>query len=512
MFLVFVAQLGFANEIQVNRPFVRAGESFEVTIRLEGKAADVSPLPIPLTNVQFVGDPSVYSEVRIVNRRFTRSKLLSYSARALGEGVAVVGPIVLQIDGREVRIPEARVEVLPAVQGERPGDALRRLDFEAQEGIVLTASTDRPSAILGEQIVVTWTVLASDSVTNVSVTDLPQLDGFWVEEIPVTDRNRRNRFIDGRFVTEAVIRKAALFPLRTGRLVVPPLEIRAGVLRSRDPFGLTPFGGSGVNAVIRSSQPLPIDVYPVPAEADLVGDFRISCSEPRAVPGGPVSVSVTLAGDGNLRGAEPPRFASPPDGEVEIEEGVVEVLRGGTRIRMERRWTYLILPASRGRFDVPPLVVRAFNPATGSLDRLRCGGGRVESEPAAPLQGARAVGTPVEEEELRAPFPVWTIAAGLVIAGGIAWLLLARRRERQEKLERRILDHADDPQRMKDETRALLREKGFDPEALYRADSGVGEAYRTLWSLLDVLEKEPWEREHSRDDLRRRVRTLARLL
>ncbi|MCA1733133.1 MAG: hypothetical protein LC732_05965, partial [Acidobacteria bacterium] len=350
---------------------------------------------------------------------------------------------------------------------------------------------------------------ASAAVSNVNIVDLPALEGFWVEEIPVSDRDRRDRFIGGRLVTEAVIRKVALYPLRTGTLTVPPLEIQAGIVRRIDPFG---FGRlrEGSGSVSRSSRPLEIEVTAVPQKSDLVGSFAIDCSAPQRVAGGPVTFQATIAGDGNLRGAAPPEFEAPVAGEVQIEEGPVTVRRRTrTRVVMVRTWTWLVLPSYPGRFELPPVSLSAWDPMRGGVERLRCAGGSVEAVAIAPgvISPVASVAPPAAEP--REEFPIWIVAVALVLAGGIAWLLLARRKERLERVERRILEHRDDPRRMKDETRALLRERGFDPDALYRADTEIAESYRTLWSLLDVLEKEPWERERSDDDLARRVRALT---
>ena len=509
MLMLIALEATAANEIELGRATVRAGESFMLTIRLEGPASEVPRIPIPLTNLFFLGPPTVMNEVRLENGRFTRTKLLRYIVQSDNAGTAVIGPIVFEADGREIRIPERRIAVLPRAADESSEDALRRLDEEGGEAIVLHVAPDRRRVVLGEQVVVTWSVLASANVSNVNIVDLPPLEGFWVEEIPVSDRERRDRFIGGRVVTEAILRKVALYPLRTGTLTVPPLEIRAGIVRRMDPFG---FGRlrEGSGSVSRSSRPLEIEVAAVPQQSDLVGSFAVQCSAPQRVAGGPVTFEAKISGDGNLRAAAPPRFEAPIEGEVQVEEGAVTVSRRTReRVEMVRTWTWLVLPSQPGRFELPPVSLTAWNPALGRIERLRCPGGAVEAVAIAPGTIPPVASVAPAAEETREEFPVWIIAVALVLAGGIAWLLLARRKERLERVERRILEHRDDPRRMKDETRALLRERGFDPDALYRADTEIAESYRTLWSLLDVLEKEPWERERSHDDLARRVRALT---
>ena len=502
-----------ASRISVDRPTVRLGETFRVTITLEGEAAEIDRLPIPLTNVEMLGSPNVSRQFSLVNGRFSRVKILDYAARPLAEGRAIVGPIRVALASRTLEIPGAAVEVLPAAAPgqETPSSVLRQMERESREAVFVTAQADRGRAVVGEQVIVTWTVWARDSMSEPSIIDLPRLEGFWAEEIPM-HREITNVVVDGDLLARSVVRRVALFPMRSGEMEVGSLEVRAGTYQRRDPFGfLTPFR-SGFANVNRSSPPLTIRVDPVPREADIVGSFAMSCTEPVSRGGGPVSFVVSIEGEGNLRLAPPPRFESEPAAEIQMEEGGLEVHRSAAGLRMTRSWTVLAIPGRSELSSFPPISLRAWNPVAGRMDVLRCEPGTVTVEPGRPSRSSAAPPSAGRDgDEVPLDSAVWPLllAAALVILGGSAWFLLARRSGRLRPREERILRHADTPRRMKDEVKEMLREKAIDPALLYGAATPLAEAYRALWSLLDVLEKEPWEKERSVDDLRRRVRELV---
>lgn len=517
--VLFAAPAAAANSISVDPPSVRVGESFTVTIALEGAAASAERFEIPLARVELRGAPSVQYEFRRIDGRSSRSKLLRYEAVALEEGTGSIGPIRIEADGAGVLLPAALIRIHPAAPRES-GDAasaLRTMEEGAREAVVLDVEADRRRVVVGEEVVVTWILYARDSVTSPTITDLPDLPDFWVEEFPTTTDRETTVFLDGGIVQRVVVRKVAIFPLRSGELEIGPLEVRIGVVRPYEPFRFGRPTSSSVVNVLRGSPVMRLGVDPVPAGVQVVGDFAMTCGDPVARPGGPVSFSVRLEGDGSLRAAPPPAFERAPAAEVEMEESRVTVDRG-RRIRMTKRWNVLLIPEGGGKvetLEIPPLSIHTWNPSKGRIEVLRCDPGRVTVDRgfgATPVGRAwraeRDAGPERRGSSLAAP----VFAGALVLAGGAAWLMVARRRDRLRPLERRILARSDAPRAMREEMRAILRERSIDPDSLYRADSPLADAHRALSSLLDVLEKEPWEKERSGEDLGKRVREFVRRL
>ncbi|HUP65041.1 MAG TPA: hypothetical protein VM557_07160 [Thermoanaerobaculia bacterium] len=504
----------FADTIQIENATVRVGDRFPFTVLLEGDSAEAGSVRIELKNVEIYGPADVSREYRFTPEGSRNVKALTYEARALAPGMGQIGPVRFTIRGVERVVPPIRVRVLPVrSESEIRGEgALARMERSGREPVALEAEIDPMRARIGEQIVVEWVLYARESTTDPALVELPSLDGFWVEEIP-TRGSFSTVWKDGREATRTLIRRVALFPMRSGVLEIPPMAVRVGIFGQRGPFSRLPFG-SGLLNVIRESEPRQVVVDPLPAGIDLVGDFTMRCSEPRAIGAGPVGFRVTLEGDGNLRSAPPPRLAGSIAGEVTVEEGSLDIDRRGQRIRMTRSWDFVIIPKERKQFTVPAIELVSWSPSLNERVSLRCGASAVtfaaNPSPTPHAGGSRSRLGVVGEPRARR----WPLMAGgvILIAGLLAWLGVARTQGRAGPLERRILDRANEPARMREELKAMLRERGLDPHGLFRADSALADSYRALSSLIDVLEKEPWEKERSEADLRRRVREIVRRL
>lgn len=502
-----------ANEIVLDRGTVAPGEQFTVTLVLEGDAAAATRIPIPLENIELLGRPSVSNQYQFVNGTLTRRKVLEYTARALGEGEASIGPLRFASDGRMIEVPGVRLRVVAGPPGEAdPSVALRALRAAEREPVVLVAQPDRDQAVVGEPIVVTWSLWARETLAGVSVTGLPTLADFWVEEMPVDRAREEQVFLDGERLLRTPVRRAALYPLRSGALVIPPMDVRVGMYRSTDPYGGWSMN-SAVAHVMRSSAPLTLQVAPVPAEADVVGTFETRCPPPQRVAGGGVARRMALEGSGNLRGSGDPRLGGGGGWDATITAGAVAVTRSRSGVSMRREWTMLFLPQPGGA-NLPAASLVAWDPATKRLETLRCGPVAV---PPARSEARGAAHSPVPgvergaDEAVRVDWSLPAMAALLLAAAGGGALVWGRR-SRRRPLERRILEDRDEPRRMRETIRTILRERALDPELLLRAEGPLAETWRALSSLVDVFEKEPWERDRSARELDHRVRAFVRAL
>ncbi|MDX1583270.1 MAG: hypothetical protein R3338_06680, partial [Thermoanaerobaculia bacterium] len=275
-----------------------------------------------------------------------------------------------------------------------------------------------------------------------------------------------------------------------------------------DTEGWNPFGGS-VREVVRQSDSVMIDVSDPPVPDLPVGTFELTCSEPRVPRHGPAAIDLRLAGAANLRSVQAPDFAGNFSAGTELEALGTSIREREGSIVMQRGWRYLMFPESTGELRVPPLEFRFFDPRTDRAETARCGGWIVpvssvtslgpEVEPTAPRSGAPA------ERSVASSYWIPATVATFVLALLVPMLFLKVRRERAAKS---LLDLADDPRELRFRLEAWLVRHGYHPARLRSQRSEIGEAWRGVSSLLDLVEREPWELERSRSELRRRVRDL----
>jgi hypothetical protein len=365
-----------ANELSVDKRTITLTDSLTITLTLTDSFAQLDSVRLNVQNLAVDGEPSTSSEFQWINGQTFRRKVFRWSAHAKEPGAALVGPIALRApDGQVDTLAPLSIQVLPdATAGSNdPAKIMRELMATGRVPVFIVAEADRERVFAGDEVVVTWTMYSATTVQQWGIGELPRLADFWTEELDVRAEQPQQLNVGGQFAQRLVIRRVALFPLRSGTLDVDPMAVNAAVMRRTggfDPFGV--FEGTLVEVRARSA-PLRLDVQPVPAgpPVDVVGDVSLECFGPVQSNGGPVTFDVVLGGRANLRAARPPRFAQPLDGSVQIAERPLTVQRAREEARMARRWRYLVFPASNGAMVIPPLASTELT-SGGERRELRC--------------------------------------------------------------------------------------------------------------------------------------------
>lgn len=499
----------FANDLQVDKHTLSVDDSVTITVSLTDAFASLDSVPLPLQNLVIDGSPSVSSEFSWINGQSTRRKIFTYTAHPQGAGAALIGPVVLRTsDGQVETMAPVSIQVLPdRTSGSNdPVRILHELLATGRDPIFLVAEADKASAFVGEQVIVTWTIYNAANVQQQGPGDFPKFSDFWTEELDVRNETLQQVVVGGVPMQKLVIRRVALFPLRSGTLTVEPMPIEGQVMRRSEignPFGL--FEGTLFD-IHRRSAALTIEARPIPPGPPVatVGDVSMQCQAPEQKSGGPVSIDVVMSGRANLRAAPPPAFARALDGSMQIaEKGVTVERREGT---MTRRWKFLIFPSSSGVFVVPPLVSTILTPAGARRD-LRCEERSVLVEAASAAANPPAASTPPRDARLEAARRSLP-AAGVLAAIALLIAIAGPRLQRAMRIRR--------------ETRSLLREtpaetraavdawlvaSGAYPSLLVREQSDRGDAYRALRSLLEAAERDRLTAEPG--EIRARVREVV---
>lgn len=511
---VWIGTFGFgaldAHEIAFDRSTVRADDYVTLSITLEGEFTGVDRVQLPLENLTLVAGPSSSTEFRWLNGRTSKRRVLSYQLRPGGPGAGAVGPVVVTApNGDQLTLKRVTLDILDPIRSQSPlGE--EDLTLGRLPAVVVEVST-RESWV-GEQIEIRWS-LYGENIRGVQPTELPSLDGFWVEPLEVDETTREVLRIGGELVQRQTLRHALIYPLRPGTFEIEPMAATVRIYR-RDPFGERGswdlFGGNVVE-LTRRSQAVTIEVAAPPDPLLPVGDLSLSCSEPRVPAQGPVAIDIQLTGAANLRAIEPPRFSAGLGAKVELESLPITVRDKDGQIVMQRGWRYLLFPREQGTLGIPPIELQFFDPVSETVRFGRCGGWTV------PVRRVEAIGPPSEEkrgEERSMPSAVswWSdhwIPATLSIAALLSLIPLLSRRARGSRETARILMHLDAPRKLRSELESWLVQRGHHPSKLQPRRDGVGDAWRAVSSLLDLVEREPWQLERARPELKRRILDLV---
>jgi BatD DUF11 like domain len=485
-----------ANELIVDHHRLQINDLLTITLSVEGQFASADELNIPLSNLALVGEPSVSSEFAWFNGEVTRRKVFRYRARALASGPARVGPVVLNADGQRDTLPAIAIEVLPdRASGSNDAEVvLREILAAGREPLFVIAEVDKQTVYVGEPVTVTWWLYNAAVVQQWQIVAVPALVDFWAEELGRNETPERV-YVGDVMVQRLPIRRAVLFPLQSGQLSVSGLSVQASVLRRTRRGPLAMFEGDLTETTFTSA-PIDLTVRGIPpgAPVDAIGDLTLRCDPPLQKNGGPVVMRVTLAGLGNVRAAKPPRFEGPVAGRVQIEGGEVTVARDEGSFGMSRQWRYLMSPERSGMFEVPPLAMQIFDPASGTRRDLRCGASFVNAVAAAPVETPLPI---VKPSARPLPWPWIAGALALVLA-----MLFTLPRLRRELLLRREVNRI-----VRDASPAEIRARVEARMPIdLREHSERGDAMRALRSLLDAAERDRDIAVDSEREIARRVR------
>jgi oxygen tolerance protein BatD len=366
------------------------GETATLSIEMRGEG--VSSLrfrpDFQLDNLEAVSGPSQYEDLRYANGHLTRTYRLSWQVRPLGLGRAAVRDISVKLGDHQVQLQpqEIRVQREPTQQAqprsrhdEEDEDPFQQFFGRMQlprwrqepepPGVFLRAEIQPAQPVVGQQVLYTVYLFTREDIAAISPSGVPPFRGFWVQDIPIPQQPPMEMVeIDGRRYGRVPLIQKALFPLRPGHYAVDPATIDLTVERYDRNFFFGP-AVSHPQTVRLRTEGQSLDVQPLPPAppgfTGAVGQVALTARlEPRQLRlGEAATLTVELAGHGNLQGLPEPKVATPPGLTVypPQQEGKDEI--AGTLVRGRRSWSYVVVPDRTGRYRIEAPRIPYFDPA-----------------------------------------------------------------------------------------------------------------------------------------------------
>jgi hypothetical protein len=280
----------------------------------------------------------------------------------------------------------------PAPPAPEPAaDAQLSMNAPLEPLVFLRAITDKPTAVVGEQVTLSIYLYTQPRVYQVVDPHEPTAVDFVQRVLSNGENEAKVVNVGGSRWTAQLIRRIALFPLKAGALTIGPMTLTL--------LGQGLRGGGVRGGLTRSSFPMAMEVAepppgPRPAGYVLgdVGAFSLQAMvEPRQVEaGGTVAVTAVLKGTGlvpaNLRITERKGVSwLEPDTKETSEMTQTEVLGA-------RSFLYLVRLAEPGKINLGDLSVSYWNPQLKEYRVARAPLGIVEVRGAAAPAASVAIG------------------------------------------------------------------------------------------------------------------------
>lgn len=342
-------------------------------------AHDTSDVPVPTIGespdfeVRYRGPQS---SVQILNGEVHRQLRYVYHLIPRREGHLRTPHATVVAAGRTYDVAPLEVEIAPG------GSASGKTEIH---GVAVTQSVDRSTVFLGQQLTNTIEILTRTQLIEPQFGDLT-FDGF--RHLDIGDDQRSTRIVAGRPTTVITLKKA-LYPIRTGELVIPRRELRAKMRvqaphRGGFPFDLSDpfgggffdefFGGGALKEVSFSAEPITISVKPLPpashqlatwgSHPPLVGhtgiNIRLS-SAPLAF-GESRSFEVELTSEGNIAPIMTVPFENSSEYRIYQEPPETKVFDAEGTIVTRRTFKASLVPLKGGTMKLPPLQLSYFDP------------------------------------------------------------------------------------------------------------------------------------------------------
>jgi len=385
------------------RNMVSVGDRFQLTYTVNNKGGQFTGPKIKDFRVLSGPNISTSQNYQVINGKMSQSISVSYVyyLQAFTEGKFEIPAAMIEIDGETISSRPLSIEVLKgnAPAGNASGNNASNNPNQGSENITsedvfMRATVSNRNPYQGEQIIVSYKIYsAMVGISGIDFENLTSFPGFWVNNL--TDRNKEivqtEEVINGREYISAELYKVALFPQKSGEVIIDPkkmsctAQIRVqGNRKARDPFFDSFFDDPFFNNQYRNvpieiqSNAVKLNVKPLPIEqkpagfSGAVGRFGMqgSIDQSNLIVNDAVTLKLMISGSGNLELINTPDINWPPDFENYEPKITKNIRTTNSGISGSRTFEFLAIPRSAGDFTVGPIELSYFDPSSGQYKRV----------------------------------------------------------------------------------------------------------------------------------------------
>ena len=387
----------------VDRTHLRAGEELTLTIRARSRATDPVEIMVPslngfavvgtrdMTEVSFNGTSgSIRTTVRELQLRAQQPGALLIGPVRARQGVSIVAtdPILVTVDSAADRTASTLSPLARSLLESTPPPVSRRADR-----VALTMLVPSDTVYAGEQvdlIAAAWIPRdLGQRMRRPPLLTLVTPEGVWAYPAATSSGAALSRQVGGRWI-DLFIAHEVVFPLTSGRLIIPPASVEYAL-----PVSFSFF--SREERYTLRSDSIAITVLPVPATnppTSVVGE-KLSLAlqiDPAATRvGEPVDASVTITGIGNVALWPEPPLKWPAGFRVYPAQTDVRISPDAGRIAGSKTVHFLAVPDSSGNFVLPEVRYSYFNATTGRYETASAAPRALAVAPGAEPRAARVL-------------------------------------------------------------------------------------------------------------------------
>jgi hypothetical protein len=366
----------------VDRTHLTVGEEVTLTVRARTRTADPVEIVLPpLTGFAIVGSRDM-TEVAITGTNGSiRTTVRELQLRAEQPGALLIGPvrarqgrsvestdpILVTVDSAADRFTVSLSPLARSLLESAPAPVSRRTDR-----VALTMLVPSDTVYMGQQvdlIAAAWIPRElRERMRRPPVLTLNTPEGVWAYPAAASSGVALSRQVSGHWM-DLFIAHQVVFPLASGRLIVPPASVEYAL-----PVTFS-FFSREESYTLRSDSiaiaVLPLPPAPTPPGTEVVGqdltlDLHVDPATTRV--GEPVEAAVTINGVGNVALWPEPALKWPSGFRVYPAQTEVRTVSEGGRIAGGKTYRFLAVPDSAGNFVLPEVRYPYFDGNTGKYE------------------------------------------------------------------------------------------------------------------------------------------------
>lgn len=356
-------------EFSANAPkTVAVGNQFRIAYSLNASGSDLRTPT--LSGFRLLAGPSTSSSMSIVNGDVSRSQTYTYVLLAQKEGTFTIPPATIKVKGEVLQSNPITITVIGASKQEQANTentSSQQIGGISNKDLFARLILDKSKVYLQEPVVLTLKLYTRESVRGFEGLDYPELSDFLALDIKKAEEVTFNiENINGVNYRTAVIKQSLLFPQRTGKLEIDEATLNMIIrVKSRQKRRSSFFDDffESYQDVQKSivTNTLDIEVSPFPTQSkpanfnNAVGEFSMSSSIDKQTlkANEPVTLKVTISGNGNIKLLPTPKINFPGDFEVYDPKVTNNLNTTETGVRGTRTFEYLVIPRFSGTFEIP---------------------------------------------------------------------------------------------------------------------------------------------------------------
>ncbi|MEC9208883.1 MAG: BatD family protein [Bacteroidota bacterium] len=314
-------------------------------------------------------NPSTQSSYTFVNGKSQSNSSTTYSfyLKARKEGTYNITPAKITVNGKTI---SSEPYTLNVVKGSEKDKAQQKA---LSNSLFITVNVSKRNIIVGEQIVVTYTLFTRVDLQNTAISSLPALNGFWAKDLETSSRFKRE-IIDGIPYNVATIKKSVLTAQKSGKLSIDPIELQCSIRihntrNNHDPFANFFGGNYKVQEEVIRSKTITVTVTDLPSPPanfkGAVGNINIKSEVDNTTinANDAINYKLTITGTGNIELIEPLNIQFPEDFEVYDPKISDKIFEGGLQ-RSIKTFEYLLIPRYKGEYTIPGANLIIYNPVS----------------------------------------------------------------------------------------------------------------------------------------------------